>query len=100
LKKPIFTPLLWDFCGGKGKLLAVLSLHECNNLQLTSNESNSVKIGSTASGSEQNLGSQKISKTNSLEPFFAISILKPNDDVISDVISGFAKVVNAVFTIG
>ena len=30
---------------------------------------------------------------NSLEPFFAISILNPNYDVINDVISGFAKVV-------
>ena len=30
---------------------------------------------------------------NSLEPFFAISILNPNYDVIIDVISGFAKVV-------
>jgi len=29
----------------------------------------------------------------SLEPFFAISILNPNYDVINDVISGFAKVV-------
>ena len=30
---------------------------------------------------------------NSFEPFFAISILNPNYDVIDDVISGFAKVV-------
>ena len=30
---------------------------------------------------------------NSLEPFFAISILNPNYDVINDVISGFTKVV-------
>ena len=29
---------------------------------------------------------------NSLQPFFAISILNPNYDVINDVISGFAKV--------
>jgi len=28
---------------------------------------------------------------NSLEPFFAISILNPNYDVINDVISGFAS---------
>jgi len=31
--------------------------------------------------------------TKSLEPFFAISILNPNYDVINDVISVFAKVV-------
>jgi len=30
---------------------------------------------------------------DSLEPFFAISVLNPNYDVINDVISGFAKVV-------
>ena len=30
---------------------------------------------------------------NSLEPFFAISILNPYYNVINDVISGFAKVV-------
>jgi len=30
---------------------------------------------------------------NSLESFFAISILNPNYDVINDVISGFAKVI-------
>jgi len=28
-----------------------------------------------------------------MEPFFAISVLNPNYDVINDVISGFAKVV-------
>ena len=31
--------------------------------------------------------------TNSLEPFFAISIFNPNYDIINDVISGFAKVI-------
>ena len=30
--------------------------------------------------------------TKTLEPFFAISILNPNYDLINDVISGFAKV--------
>jgi len=30
---------------------------------------------------------------NFLEPFFAISILNPNYDVIDDIISGFAKLV-------
>jgi len=36
-----------------------------------------------------------VQRTNTkiLEPFFAISILNPNYDVINDVISGFAKVV-------
>ena len=29
--------------------------------------------------------------TKTLEPFFAISILDPNDDVTNDVISGFAS---------
>jgi len=42
----------WGNFGGKnrgnGKLFfAVLSLYECNKLELTSNESNSVKRGST-----------------------------------------------------
>ena len=34
-----------------------------------------------------------VERTNSLEPFFAFSILNPNYDVINGVISGFAKVV-------
>ena len=36
-----------------------------------------------------------VQRTNTkiLSPFFAISILNPNYDVINDVISGFAKVV-------
>jgi len=36
---------------------------------------------------------ERTNTKNSLEPFFAISMLNPNYDVISDVISGFAKVV-------
>ena len=38
---------------------------------------------------------ERTNTKNSLEPFFAISILNPNYDVINDVISGFAKVVAA-----
>ena len=36
---------------------------------------------------------ERTNTKNSLEPFFAISILNSNYDVIKDVISGFAKVV-------
>jgi len=34
---------------------------------------------------------ERTNTNNSLEPFFAISILNPNYDVINDVISGFCK---------
>jgi len=36
---------------------------------------------------------ERTTTKNSLEPFFAISILNPDYDVINDVISGFAEVV-------
>jgi len=45
---------------------------------------------------------ERTNTKNSLQSFFAISILNPNYDVINDIISGFAKVVveRCGFTIG